>query len=332
MLAKQRIQTSVRIVILLIAAVAILAGARALPVLGASAANTLKVSPVRSDIEVNPGESTTVQVTVNNLTNETVSVRPIMNDFIQGDESGTPSLILNENEYAPTHSLKRFIVPMSDVILPAKGATTFKVVIKVPSDAQAGGYFGAVRFAPSSPSAGGQVNLSASVASLILLTVPGDLVEKLSMTDFDIRQGDKPGTFFRSANDLNAHVRFASTGNVQVGPFGKVSVTQGDKIVYEADFNDKTPRDVILPDGARQWDIPLKNIGTFGNYTVKATFSYGKSNETIEVTKSFWVIPLGVIIATIAGVLVLVGLIIGIWLFLRSYKRRILRGSRGGRR
>jgi hypothetical protein len=84
---------------------------------------------------------------------------------------------------------------------------------------------------------------------------------------------------------------------------------------------------MTLPDSARRWDIPLKNIGAFGKYTVTAVFTYGTKNQSIEVTKSFWVIPTGVIIWSIVGLIVLIGLIVGIWLFLRSYKRRILRSA-----
>lgn len=78
--------------------------------------------------------------------------------------------------------------------------------------------------------------------------------------------------------------------------------------------------------------VPLKDVGSFGNYTVVATFSYGKDNQTIEVTKSFWVVPVFVIVIAIAGTIGLIVLIVGIWLFLRNYKRRILKshGRRSG--
>lgn len=287
--------------------------------------NTLKITPVRTDIEIQPGESKTIQTTVTNMTDTAITVSPIQNDFVAGDEWGTPALILDADEYAPTHSLKRFMSPLSDVTIPAKQAQTIEVTITVPQDAQAGGYFGAVRFAPTSPEEGGQVNLSASAASLILLTVPGDLVENLDLTNFDITQDGKAGAFFSTANNIQAAVRFQNKGNVQVGPIGKVSVKQGDTVVYETDFNNKDPRDMILPDSARRWDIPVNKIGSFGKYTVVATFTYGQKNQTIEVSKSFWVVPTVVIIATIIIVLLIVGLIIGIWLFLRGYKRRILK-------
>ncbi len=326
MSVKQRVQAKVWIVVALAVATVLLVGlgSQSFAQSGGTA-NTLKVSPVRTDIEIEPGSSKVVNTTVTNLTNAPITVRPIENDFVAGDERGTPALILDENEYAPTHSLKRFLTPISDVTIPAGKAETISVEITVPKDAQAGGYFGAIRFASAEADSGGQVNLSPSVASLILLTVPGDFVEKLDLTDFDIQQGGKSGSFFNSSNDLQASVRFENKGNIQIGPFGKVSVKKGDKVVYEADFNTATPRDMVLPDGARRWDIPLKKIGSFGRYTVSGTFTYGQKNETVEINKSFWVVPTGVIIATVAGILIIVGLIVGIGIFLRGYKRRILR-------
>lgn len=284
--------------------------------------NVLKVSPVRTDIEVKPGESRKVPVTITNLTKSAITVSPIENDFIAGDENGTPALILDKDKYAPTHSLKRFMTPLADVSIPAGQPKTIDVVISVPKDAKAGGYFGAVRFAPVSVDGGSQVNLSASAASLILLTVPGNMIEKLDLTKFDIQQDGKAGSFFQSSNDLQAAVRFENKGSAQVGPFGKVTVKQGDSIVYEGDFNIKTPSDVILPDSARAWDIPLKKIGSFGNYTVTATFTYGQKNQTIEVTKSFWVVPQVVIIVTAVSLLLLVSLIVAIFFAVRGRRRR----------
>lgn len=292
-----------------------------------NAANTLKVSPVRSDIEIKAGTSKVLEVTVTNLTSEPISILPIQNDFIAGDERGTPALILDADEFAPTHSLKRFMTPLSRMTIPADQAMTIKVRITVPKTAQAGGYFGAVRFAPTSPDDGGQVNLSASVASLILMTVPGKLVDTLELSSFDVNQGGKPNSLFQDNKDLNVSFRFENQGNVQVGPIGKISVQNGDDVVYEADFNNKEQRDMILPDSARRWDIPLKDIGTFGKYDVTGTFTYGSENKTIEVTKSFWVVPLWAILAGIAALIAVIGLIVGIWLFLRNYKRRILRDS-----
>lgn len=297
----------------------------------ADTANTLKVSPLRTDVQVKPGETGKVSIVVTNLTSKDVLVRPYENDFISSDEAGTPSIILDQNQYAPTHSLKRFLAPLSDVTIPANKSVVVAVSISVPSTTQAGGYFGAVRFAPTTPDSGGQVNTSASVASLILLTVPGDAVEQLNLTDFSLLQGTKAGTDFRTPNDLKVSFRFENKGNVQLGPFGKISVQQGKKLIYDVDFNNKNPRDMILPDGARRWDIPLNNIGTFGYYTISATFTYGSKNQSIDVTKSFWVIPTSYIIGAIVALIVLIGLIVWLVFFLRGRRHRNARRHSTGR-
>lgn len=272
--------------------------------------NTLKITPVRSDIQIRPGQSKVVKMTVTNLTESPIVVKPVQNDFIAGDEDGSPALILDADKFAPTHSLKRFMTPLADMKIPAKETRTLDVKISVPQNAQAGGYFGAVRFAPSTTGEGGQVNLNASVASIILLTVPGDLVEKLSVTNFDVQQGGKDGWLFADGKDIEVLARFENTGNVQVAPFGKISVKNGDKVVYETDFNAGSPKDMTLPDYARRWKIPLDKVDTFGNYTVSATITYGSKNYTLDLTKSFWVVPMSYIIAAVAALVVIVALIV----------------------
>ena len=328
----RRILTSVRTVMGFALALALTANVISSSANAQTTANTLKVSPVRTDIQIEAGKSGEVPITITNLTDADILVAPIENDFVQGDENGTPSIILDAKEFAPTHSLKRFMVPLGNVKVPANGSATVKVAIKVPKDAQAGGYFGALRFAPTTPDSGGQVNLSASVASLILLTVPGPVTEQLNLTDFNLQQGSKPGTDFRTPNDLKAVFRFENKGNIQLGPFGKVSVTQGNKIIYDYDFNQQTPREVVLPDGARKWEIPLKDIGEFGYYKVQATFTYGSANKTIEVERSFWIIPTAFIIAAIAIVVVLIAGIVFLVIWLKGRRKRAIRRHAGRRR
>ncbi|MDB5160542.1 MAG: hypothetical protein JWO99_805 [Candidatus Saccharibacteria bacterium] len=294
-------------------------------------ANTLKVSPVRSDIEILPGETKTVQVTVTNLTNADILVSPIENDFISGDENGTPALILDADKFASTHSLKRFMTPLTAVTIPANKAKFVSVIITVPKTAQAGGYFGAIRFAPTSPEGGAQVNLSGSVASLILLTVPGNAVEQLNLTEFAIQQNGKSNALFTTSDGLGITFRFENKGSVQLGPFGKITVQKGKNIVYEKDFNDQTPRDVILPDSARRWNVPLEKIDGFGKYTVSATLTYGSKNQTVDVTRTFWVIPVSYMIGAGIALLILIALVIFIiWFVRRKRQRHAPRSHSGG--
>src|SRR5690606_38760246 len=171
--------------------------------------NSLRVSPLRTDVRIHPGETRKVPVYVENLESKPVTLKPIQNDFIAGDdESGTPAIILDENEYAPTHSLKRFMTPLDVITVQPGERRQVDVTIAVPADAQAGGYFGALRFAPSNTDGSQVVNVSGSVASLILLTVPGDLVESLQLTDFEIHSNGKPmSRFLNSPDNVTAVIR-----------------------------------------------------------------------------------------------------------------------------
>lgn len=300
----------------------------------ATTANTLKVAPVRIDSEVQPGTRKNIQITVTNVTESDILVRPVANDFVAGDRRGTPALILNENEYAPTRSLKRFLSPLSDMTIPPGEAKTLTVVITVPPDARPGGYFGAIRLMPAGADSGGQVNMSPSVASLILLTVTGSMSENLDLDEFSVRQNGQSRAYYYSPTNLQAFISFKNSGDVQLGPFGKVSVKKWDDVVYEADFNNLNPRDLVLPDSQRDWDVTLENIEGFGRYSVHGTFTYGQTNQTIEVNRIFWIIPWNTIL--VAGI-VLLGLtacLIGLWALMhRRNKRRpsFTRSRHGGR-
>lgn len=291
--------------------------------------DSLKIAPLRSDIVAKPGETVKTTVYIQNLNPSPVTLKAISNDFVAGSkEDGTPSIILNENEYAPTHSLKRFMQPVSNVTVKAGERKAVEVVIVVPVTAKSGGYYGAIRFAPTLADGSGSVNVSGSVASLILLTVPGNLTENLTVKEFGVAQNGKLASKFSTPDKLKAIIRLENQGNVQVAPYGSVFVQKGGKQIYSAAFNDTVPKGLVLPDSVRKWEVPLDRIGSFGKYTVSATFGYGTAGESITVEKSIWVIPSSVIIGIVIGLIVLVGLIVAIVASLKAYKRRILRSVR----
>jgi hypothetical protein len=290
--------------------------------------STMKISPVRTEIAAKPGESTKVPVYITNISKAPITLKAIENDFVAGDEKGTPSLVLDEKAYAPTHSLKRFMVHIDNVSIDPGKTKQVDVTVNVAKDAKAGGYYGALRFVPIDASGNSSVSLNGSVSSLILLTVPGDLQENLMLTNFDVQQKGAAGSNFRNPDNLEVALRFENKGNVHVAPFGQINVKKGDKVVYKTDFNTTDPKGNVLPDSARKWNVPLKDIGRFGKYKIIGTFTYGSTNKTIEVEKSIWIVPMFYIIAAIGGFVGLIALIVFIRLFLKSYKKRVLRHHR----
>jgi hypothetical protein len=293
----------------------------------AAAADVLKISPVETEVTIDRGGTSVVKTYVTNTTKTTIDVEPVENDFVAGNsENGTPYLILGANSYASVHSLKRFMQPLPTTVPIAPGQDKeIDLTIDVPNSAQAGGYYGAIRFTSGGADASKSVSLSPSAATLILLTVPGNLVEKLALQNFNIEQDGSSKANFRNSKNLSLEFSFKNEGNIHESPFGQIYVKKGVKVVYSDNFNQNQPQQVVLPDSSRQWTQHLKGIGGFGKYTIGATFTYGSKGASIQITKTIWIVPLGYIIAGIAvivGVILLVSIIIT---FLRTYKRRILR-------
>lgn len=300
----------------------------------AAGGNGLRVSPVRTDATVDAGTSKTIPITVTNVTTSVANLQVIVNDFIANpNESGDPSLILDPKQYANSHSLKRFIQPIPDFTLGPGQQKQVNVVVKVPATAAGGGYFGAVRFAPAGSSSTNQtVSLAGSVASLILVKVPGDIKDQMSIASFDARKNDRPSTIFFSNKGIAAVARFQNEGNVQEAPFGKILLKNNSgKVIASYEMNNTDPRGNVLPDSIRKFTVQLGDkVGSVGKYRLEGNFGYGTSGQLLSASTTFYVIPFIYIILFVALVLAIVFFVFGMPRIVRAYNRRVLR--KAGRR
>lgn len=295
--------------------------------------NGLRVSPVRQDFTVQPGTTKVVNVTVTNVTGGAATFQAIINDFVaNSDESGNPALLLDPNQFAPSHSLKRFISNVPPVSLQPGEEKSVSITIKVPANAAGGGYYGAVRFAPgTNPNTkNAQLSLSGNVGSLILVKVPGDIKEQLSIASIDVLSDKKAGNFFTTNKNLSVTVRFQNQGNIQEAPFGKLLVkNHSNKTIGSYEINNVDPAGNVLPDSIRKFNIPIK-AGSFGSYKVEGNFGYGSSGQLLSAATSFYVIPFYLILIFITIVALLVVAIFAIPRLIKAYNRRVLK--RAGRR
>jgi hypothetical protein len=292
--------------------------------------NGLKVSPVVTNLTISPGESQVVTVYVQNVTKSTVTLQALVNDFTAGNnESGQPALLLDPNQYAPSHSLKRYVAPVGNFTLQAGEEKGVVVTVAIPKDAIGGGYYGAVRFAPASSSSNNSVSLSASVGSLILVKVPGNYKEDLKLASLDVRTSpeDSPKVVFTSGDNLVAAVRFQNDGDVQEQPFGKVVLKQGSTELASYEINNTTPRGNVLPNSIRKFTLNLTKVGAFGQYTIMGNFGYGSSGQLLSGQTTFYVIPLGLIIVVVIILLLIVFAIFGLPRLIRAYNQRVIQGA-----
>lgn len=280
--------------------------------------NGFVVSPVRSEQTIEPGKSETVSLTVENVTGVKTTAKPIVNDFeASQSENGQPRIILDETKSAPSNSFKSLVGNLPTIELNPGEKKTMPVKISVPSNAGAGGYYGAIRFiADNQQGADKNVALSASVGTIFLVKVPGNLTESMQLVEFTAAKNGSKGRFFVNSGEMSVITRLKNTGNIHVKPFGRVQLTdRSGKIIEEFELNNTEPRSNVLPNSTRMFEDKLSNSKWIGKYTVSANIGYGTSGSLITAKTSFWVIPSWVLIV---GGILLVVLIVGGYLLYRK--------------
>jgi Bacterial protein of unknown function (DUF916) len=333
--------TSVKRLLQMVVLLVSIATSGVLAPLGASAApatatNGYRVSPVRTDLTIKPGSNTTVTVFIQNASSAVENIQTVINDFQPPtDESGNPALLLN-GASAPSHSIKQFVtIPKPSFTLQPNQQAAVNLTLTVPAGTAAGGYYGAVRFAPLGANGDKNINLSASVASLVLITVPGNLSEQLSIAGFGVTQGNDtaPKSLFFNNKNLHAIVRFQNGGNVQEQPFGKINLKQGSKTLATYAVNDATVPGNVLPNSVRRFTVTLSHVSWYGKYKVQGNFGYGSKGQLLTAQATFWVIPVVFIVIAVLIVLLILFLIFGLPRLIRRYNRRVIaRANRNQRR
>jgi hypothetical protein len=289
----------------------------------------LTISPLSTNISMNPGQTQTVPVYIQNVTSSTSTIEVDINDFLSGSLNGKPALLLN-GQYAPSHSLKHFIAPINNLTLGPGQQAQVNVNITIPKGTTGGGYYAAVRFTPIVVSGGKTITLAASVASLILVRVSGNVIDDLKLASFDIFQNNNgsPQVIFFSNKNLIVGATFNNVGNVQEQPFGKIILKNGDKEISSYNINTSSPAGNILPSSERIFTINLTNVGIIGRYTLEGNFGYGNNGQFIGGSTTFYVIPLNLVIIVLVVIVLILFLIFGLPRIIRSYNRRVIRKAR----
>jgi hypothetical protein len=280
--------------------------------------NGFVVSPVRSELTIDPGKSETVTLTVENVTGAATTAKPIVNDFEPSQsENGQPKIILDETKSASGNSFKSLVGTLPSVQLAPGEKKTLPVKIVVPGNANAGGYYGAIRFiSDNGNDTDKNLSLSASVGTIFLVRVPGNLTEALQLVEFTAAKNGSTGRLFINSGNMTIVTRLKNTGNIHVKPFGKIQIADNSgKVVEEYEFNNTEPRANILPNSTRKFEDQLKNKKWIGKYTITANLGYGTGGSLITAKNSFWIIPMWVIIA---GGVLLVALLVGGFLLYRK--------------
>ncbi|MEK7152540.1 MAG: hypothetical protein AAB834_01210 [Patescibacteria group bacterium] len=316
-----------------------------------AASNGLGVSP-RKDYTVQPGKSISDTLYISNLSlTQDLQVNLRVVDFGAQNETGAPALQLGADAPQTPWSLKSFIRLPAEVRVPAGKSTNVPFSVTVPAVQGAGSYYSAIEYTAVNPETKEKVNISASTASLVFVTVPGEAQEQLILKQFgawasasneDQSTGEFKSLFLGSSPKEFAY-RLQNNGNVAEQPSGSMVVKNmfGQTVKEIEDANPK--RQLILigqtrrvqacikssvltskaPNGQEGQQTVCDDPGLWpGRYTAQVALYYGlNGNNTQEVlaSTSFWYIPWW----SIVGLLVVVIFAaVFIWLVRRAFGNR----------
>lgn len=312
--------------------------------------NGLGVSP-RKDFTVQPGKSITDTLYISNLSlNQDLQVNIRLIDFGAVNETGTPALQLAENAPQTPWSLKPFAKVQASVKIAAGKSANVPITVTIPATQGAGSYYSAVEYTAQNPETKEKVNISASTASLVFVTVPGEAKEKLKLRQFGTYEADTKGegrfkSFFLGSTPKEFAYRLQNEGNIAEQPSGSLIVKNmfGRTVKEVEDANPK--KQLVLIGQTRRFQVCVKSSvltskapsgqesqqtscddpGLLpGRYTAQVALYYGlngNNSQEILASTSFWYLPWWSIVGLIVLMLLLAGLI---WLVYRAFsgKRR----------
>lgn len=275
--------------------------------------NGFRITPVRESYVIPKGTSKVLSIGVTNPSDSPLTAHPVVNDFLPSeDETGEPRLILDVDTILPRNDFKSLVSPLEDFIIPPRQEKKIDVTISVPTYAEAGGYYGAIRFVPIIPTEEGRnVALTASIGTIVLVTVPGELRQQLDLVQLSAAQNGSARGFLVGGK-IDVLTRLKNSGNIHVQPFGKVQVQNiFGKTVHEYEFNQadsSLQRANVLPDSVRKFvdELP-RDQKWIGRYTIKMNLTYtAGGGEIISAKTTFWYFPTVVFYLLILLLLVLV--------------------------
>ncbi len=281
-------------------------------------ARSITISPLTYELSANPGEQIANKIKVINTGPQPIFVRMEVEDFTAVGEGG--GVVVREQENK-TFSLASWVaLSETQFTLAPAEQKIIDFTVNVPTDGEPGGHYGSILAVISPPEvlAGGGSGVAQKVGSLLLLSVAGEVTEKL-----DVKEFSAP-TFFEKP-PIDFILRFENKGTVHVRPRGFVSITN---MFGKKEVDIPFPQKNVLPASIRKVDVRWDPLLAIGKYTATLVANYGTENTPLVSTFVFWVFPWKLALLVFVGLVIVITLLIKSRRRLRLALRILLRGDK----
>ncbi|OGK44350.1 hypothetical protein A2957_00140 [Candidatus Roizmanbacteria bacterium RIFCSPLOWO2_01_FULL_38_11] len=275
-----------------------------LNVVSAQESLPLQVAPARQEIELDPGEKTSVVIRFFNLGETPLSGILKAGDFIVNDDKGTPTILETADQASPRFSASKwFTLPYDRMTIAPNDKVGIQAEITVPENARPGGRYVAVYFEPNA-SIPGSINspreaglgVASRIAGLVYIKIRGPITEKALVSGIFAPSFQEYGPIRVQADILNR-------GDYHIRPRGTFSLRN---MLNGLTDQKKIAEQNIFPDASRNYEVLLGKKWMIGKYKVSVSASYGNGGDIIMRSVSVWVFPWKIATAVFLALLILI--------------------------
>lgn len=279
------------------------------------------VGPGKVELEIAPGESKTVLISVSNRTGAAKLFTLEMEDAAGSQDPKTPIVLLGEQ--TGPYTMKDFIIVSDNsFIIEHNQRVRIPVTITLPKNAQPGGLYGSLLVTttsvnPVKDTAAPRSAIVSRIGTLFFITVPGAVEKSGEMIEFSTVP---PKTFY-TEGPISMGILFENTGSMYLNPYG--SITIRNFIGEEVGYVEIEPW-FVLPKALRLREVTWDRELLLGRYTITAELNRGYDNIIDTKVIHVWVLPWQMML----GVFVVVFLMFIIVKFITSrfeFKRKSVR-------
>lgn len=304
-------------------------------------ANAVIASPARLEIEADPGEKVSSQLTLINNEETAKTFYSSAENFEAQGETGNPQFVSSDEDLATWIELP------SQITLEPKEKRKISFSVDVPTDAGVGGHFAAIFWGINPPAVeGGQVAIGAKVGVLVFLKVRGGIIEKGEVIEF----GSLAEKKIYDSLPVDFSYRFENSGNDRTKPIGELIVKNiFNKELEKIPANEK--QGSVLPESVRKFFISWgrddaedvermykektlyppesflakakRQMSPFamGRYSADLNLDYGLQGNKANAQFVFWIIPWQLITIIL---LILLVVLFGGKLLLKKYNKSVI--------
>lgn len=265
---------------------------------------SLVVSPPRTDLNMNPGDTVQRSVKVTNTSDQELILSAATIDFIVTDDSGTPIKVTTEASGRFLAS-PWFTLDTNELVIPAKESAQLTAIITAPNDALPGGHYAGIYFEPKERRGENRTvsYTNAQVGSLFAINIAGNINYEAVIKDFSIQN------FINEFGPIDFSLTLTNQSDTHITPTSSVVI----KDMFSRPLTTLTYDSInIFPFASRTQLTRWDQVWGLGKYTATVTVTYGDTGKTVSRDLPFWIIPYRLLSAILVLLLVIIASYISI--------------------